>query len=115
MKKYIMAIIGLAGMVLAQEYPSQRIDNDQQDTAEYAKVSAWVGTFGTTVSTQYVGIARTTKNSTATPSQGAAVWRITKTVFSADGLTILSKQVSRTALGESFGESWTNRASAIYR
>ena len=117
MKKYIIAIaIGtIAGVAVAEQYPAQEKENERRDWAEYAKVSEWIGTFGSTVSTQYVGIARTTKNSTATPAQADSVWRITKTVWGADGLTITSKQVSRVASGNSFGESWTNRASATYR
>lgn len=116
MKKYIaIAIIGIGFLALAEEYPAQDKNLDIQQYAEYAKVSEWVGTFGTTVATQYVGVARTTKTSAATPSTNASVWRITKTVFAADGLTITSKQVSRASDGRSFGESWTNRVSATYR
>ena len=116
MKKYIAIIaIGIGTLLFAEEYPAQDKNLDMQQYAEYAKISEWVGTFGTTVATQYVGVARTTKNSTATPSTNAAVWRITKTVYASDGLTINSKQVSRASDGRSFGESWTNRVSATYR
>ena len=115
MKKYIAIGIVISGLALAQEYPAQDLNLDKQDIAEYPKVSSWVGTLGTTVATQYVGIARTTKKSSAPPSQSAPVWRITKTVFAADGITIISKQFTRVTGGRSFGESWTNRVAATYR
>ena len=103
MKKYIIAIaIGaLAGVALAQ-----------RSTGE---ATTYIGeTSGTT---NYLGMARTTENTTATPSTNAAVWKIIRTIEDASGNILSIKHAYGSGTGENslWSTAWTNRVSATYK
>ena len=72
---------------------------------------------GTTSCTNYLGWARTTENTTATPSTNDAVWRIVREVLDADGVVVESKNAYGSGTGNNalWSTSWTNRASATYK
>lgn len=84
-----------------------------QSKTEKMVIKEWLGTLGTTTATQYVGEATVNELTGTEPSQDAAVWRITKKTYSAAGLP-LSESVARSASGDNYGVSWTNRTAASY-
>lgn len=103
MKKTMAMVLAVAGLILAEDYE-----------LAYTKLWETVGTPGSTAVTQYIGTARTTINSTATPPASAAVWKIQKWTYDAAG-NLLEQKTARPSNGALFGNVWTNRAAATYR
>lgn len=115
MYKFIICL-AVTSFVLAfgKTFPSEDYAYVERERIAYAKKSAWVGTFGTTVATNYVGIAETSVDTTNEPSVNADVWQLKKTVFDSDGLTILEQKTARGENGKLFEFAWTNRVDATY-
>lgn len=77
----------------------------------YTVVSETVGT------TQYVGSARTTEYSTATPSTNAAVWAIVRIVEDSSGnlLEVKNAYGDGEGINSLYSTAWTNRVNATYK
>lgn len=66
--------------------------------------------------TNYVGLTRTTENTSGTPSTNDAVWRIIRTVTPSTG-----NSTTKNAYGSGIGNNslwttaWTNRVNATYK
>lgn len=101
MKKIIAIMVLLAGYSLAQ--------------VNIGSASSILGE--TTGVTNYIGMAKTTEYSTATPSPNDAVWRIIKTVYDSSGNVVSMKNAYGTADGDNslWSTAWTNRVNATYR
>jgi len=105
MKKTLITLLALTALVVvAQEHIGEAFT--------FIKDSN-----GTSSCTNYLGWARTTENSTATPSTSEALWKITKEVLDSDGVVIESKNAYGSGEGYNalWSNVWTNRASATYR
>ena len=101
MKKIMAIMVLLAGYSLAQ--------------VNIGIASSILGE--TTGVTNYIGLARTTQHSTATPSPNDAVWRIIKTVVDSSGNVVSVKNAYGAGTGDNslWTTAWTNRVSATYR
>lgn len=80
----------------------------------YSKIGE---TLGTTVTTNYLGFAKTTQGSPATPSINSAVWKIIRTVKDADGNVTEIKNAYGSGDGDNalWSTAWTNRVGATYK
>lgn len=82
---------------------------------QVGKAYSYIGeTSGTT---NYLGMARTTENSAATPSTNDAVWKIVRTITDGDGnvLSVKNAYGSGTKDNSLWTTAWTNRAAATYK
>ena len=81
------------------------------------KAFTHIAEVGTDPATNYYGWARTTENTTATPSTNDAVWKVTRVITDSNGNVIESKNAYGSGSGEAslWTTSWTNRASATYK
>ena len=104
MKKTLLSLLLLAGVVLAQENIG-------------AAITIIYDTQGTASVTNYVGFAKTTENTVGTVSTNEPKWKIIRTILDGDGNEVSVQH----AYGEKSGDSalwstaWTNRASATYK
>lgn len=103
MKKYIIAIA--IGAIAGLAYAQNRVG------VEYSYIGEAVGT------TNYLGVARTTENTSGTPSTSDAVWKIIKTVTDASGNITSVKHAYGSGTGDNapWSTAWTNRVNATYK
>ena len=101
MKKVIIALALIAGVAVA--------------ATKFGEAYSYIGeTSGTT---NYLGMARTTENSTGTPSTNAAVWKIIRTIEDGSGNILSIKHAYGSGEGDNslYTTAWTNRAAATYK
>lgn len=106
MKKYILLSLALlCGIVVAE-----------QTADKHARASSYIGeTVGTT---NYLGVAITTQNTSGTPNISNEVWRITRTITDASGNIISINHAyngNYTGNVQLWKNAWTNRANATYK
>jgi len=104
MKKVLAVLfLAMAGIVIAQ--------NIGVENTYVAEIN------GTTSTTNYYGWARTTENTTATPSTNDAVWKVVRVILDSNGLVTEKKNAYGSGSGDTslWTTSWTNRASATYK
>ena len=72
---------------------------------------------GLTSCTNYIGRARVTENSVATPSVSNAVWNITRIVLDSNGAIAEKKNAYGSGTGDNslWTTAWTNRVAATYK
>ncbi len=99
--KYIIALaVLIAGIAIAAGHGEA-----------YTYVGETVGT------TNYLGVTRTTENTSGTPSTNDAVWKIIKTVEDGSGNVLTIKHAYGSGDGDQalYTTAWTNRVNATYK
>ena len=74
-------------------------------------------TNGTASTTNYVGLARTTENTSGTISANDAKWKIVRTVLDASGNEVTVQNAYGSGVGDNalWTTAWTNRVNATYK
>lgn len=105
MKKALaLTFIAMAGIVIAQQ--------------NVGKAFTYIADInGTSSATNYYGWARTTENTTSTPSTNDAVWKIVRVVLDSNGVVTEQKNAYGSGEGDNslYTTAWTNRVNATYK
>ena len=74
-------------------------------------------TNGTASTTNYVGFAKVTENTSGAADTNATIWKIIRTVLDASGNEVTVQHAYGDGVGDNalWSTAWTNRASATYK